>query len=608
MKLEGYYYPFIFFNNYILTFNSDCYSIYFMNSKDYFLHPSCATQRQYEALKEFYTTDLSAESAALKFGFKPTYFKKIRLEFAQKLKQGINPFFGEKKTGPKGRFTKDEIVNKIIELRKQNHSIQDIKVILASEGRSLSLDTIDKILKAEGFAPLPKRTRIERFCVSLPSTLQAPQCMPLELKDEEFTTEQGVGPLIFLPLLEKLDIIPAICAARFPKTTSLSDVQSVLSFLALKILGTERLSHDTCWNMDRALGFFAGLNVLPKSTTLSTYSYRTERRANQAFLIELSKIFKDNEKEGGEFNLDFKAIPHWGDVSVLEKNWSGSRNKALKSLLALIVQDPSTGYLSYTDAEIKHRNQSEAVLDFIDFWKQGRGIAPKMLIFDSKFTTYKNLDLLNKSADGIKFLTLRRRGKKLLEKVSTIPESEWQKIRVERANGNFQLIRVHDGVCNLRHYTGQARQVILTEHGREQPAFLVTNDFDLDVRHIVKKYARRWLVEQEIAEQIIFFNLNHPSSSIVVKVDFDLALSLLAHNLYRLLAKELPGFESCTAPTLSRKFLENGAIIKIKDNEATVQIKKKNHLPILLEVPWLKETTLLSWMKIKIKFTSASTC
>ena len=131
-------------------------------------------------------------------------------------------------------------------------------------------------------------------------------------------------------------------------------------------------------------------------------------------------------------------------------------------------------------------------------------------------------------------------------------------------------------------------------------------DFELDVRHVVKKYARRWLVEQEIVEQIAFFNLNHPSSSIVVKVDFDLAISLLAHNLYRLMAKEFPGFENCTASTLSRKFLENGATIKIKGDEVTVHIKKKTHLPILFEAFWMKQTTQLSWMGLKIKFISGT--
>ena len=104
-----------------------------------------------------------------------------------------------------------------------------------------------------------------------------------------------------------------------------------------------------------------------------------------------------NKQEEGEFNLDFKAIPHWGDESILEKNWSGSRNKAIKSILSLVVQDPSTGYVSYTDGEIKHHNQNDAILDFVDFWCDSRKVAPKMLVFDSKLTSYKNLNKLNQS-------------------------------------------------------------------------------------------------------------------------------------------------------------------------------------------------------------------
>jgi len=587
---------------FFLTNSSELCSIFIMKPKDFFLHPRCPAQNQYEALKSFYLEGLSADRAALQFGFTPAYFKKLRFEFAKKLKQGKNPFFPEKKPGPKKRFTSNETVVKVITMRKQNYSIQDIKAVLAAEGKIISLDTIDKILKAEGFAPLPKRTRRQRLEVTLPQKLQAPQCTPLEITDEEFTTEKGVGPLVFLPLLEKLGIVGAISAAGFPQTSTLSDVQSVLSFLALKIVGSERLSHDTGWNMDRSLGLFAGLNVLPKSTTLSTYSYHAMRPANRQFLLELSRIFKDDEIEKGEFNLDFKTIPHWGEASVLEKNWSGARSAAIKSLLSLIVQDPSTGYLSYTDAEFKHRNKNEAVLDFVDFWKQGRGTAPKMLIFDSKFTTYKNLNLLNQSKERIKFLTLRRRGKNLVEQTAKIPEDQWQKIKVERSKGKFQNVRVHDGMCRLRNYEEQARQVILTGHGRIKPAFLITNDFDLDVRQIVRKYARRWLVEQDITEQIVFFNINHPSSSIVIKVDFDLSVSLLAHNLYRELSSELPGFENCTASTIYRKFLDNGAMVKVKGNNVIVYLKKKTHLPILFEVPWMKDTTYLSWMGVNIKF------
>jgi hypothetical protein len=40
-------------------------------------------------------------------------------------------------------------------MRKQNYSITDIKANLHADSINLSLDTIDKILKDEGFSPLP---------------------------------------------------------------------------------------------------------------------------------------------------------------------------------------------------------------------------------------------------------------------------------------------------------------------------------------------------------------------------------------------------------------------------------------------------------------------
>ena len=58
-----------------------------MNPKTFFLEPTCAAHKQYEALKAFYTEDLSVENAAAKFGFKSAYFQKIRFEFTNKLKE-----------------------------------------------------------------------------------------------------------------------------------------------------------------------------------------------------------------------------------------------------------------------------------------------------------------------------------------------------------------------------------------------------------------------------------------------------------------------------------------------------------------------------------------
>jgi hypothetical protein len=573
-----------------------------MDPIEYFKKPLLPDHRNYEALKAFYCDGLDPAEIAAKYRLSPAYFKKLRHIFLQNLKKEINPFFSKKRPGPKNRSTSEQTIELIVALRKRNYSIADIKVFLDSKGKTVSLDTIDKVLKDEGFAPLPKRTRRERLAVSAPGRIEAPKSVALDLTDEKFTTEYGAGPLVFLPLMEKLGVAEAIESAGYPQTSELGGVQSVLSFLALKLLGGLRWSHDTKWNMDRALGLFAGLNVLPKSTTLSTYSYRVSRAQNKRFLSALSRIFRDDELENGEFNLDFKAIPHWGDASVLEKNWAGSRSKAIKSLLALIAQDPSTGNLSYTNAEVKHGNQSDAVFDFVDFWKQGRGVAPKMLVFDSKFTTYRNLSELNRSEEKIKFLTIRRRSKSLIEKAEAIEDWRWRKIGVERAKGEYQKIRVYEEYCKLRHYEGEVRQIVLTDHGRRKPTFLITNDFDANVEKLVKKYAGRWLVEQEIAEHVAFFNLNNPSSSIVVKVDFDLTISLLAHNLYRILASHLEGFEKCTAETISRNFLENGAAVEIVGDSIKVLFKKKTHLPLLLEVPWMKCSTELSWHGARISF------
>lgn len=63
---------------------------------------------------------------------------------------------------------------------------------------------------------------------------------------------------------------------------------------------------------------------------------------------------------------------------------------------------------------------------------------------------------------------------------------------------------------------------------------------------MIRKYTRRWLLEKGISEQIEFFHLNRVSSLMVIKVDFDLTMSILAHNILRLLAMDLPGYSHNT--------------------------------------------------------------
>jgi len=82
----------------------------------------------------------------------------------------------------------------------------------------------------------------------------------------------------------------------------------------------------------------------------------------------------------------------------------------------------------------------------------------------------------------------------------------------------------------------------------------------------------------------------------VIKVDFDLTMTILAHNLYRLLANELPGYTHLSANSLYDKFIYNAGKVKIDETTITVMVKKKRNLPALLSamapyqqcsIPWL---------------------
>jgi hypothetical protein len=90
---------------------------------------------------------------------------------------------------------------------------------------------------------------------------------------------------------------------------------------------------------------------------------------------------------------------------------------------------------------------------------------------------------------------------------------------VQAADGRNRTLKVHEQTIPLKGYGQDIRQLAIAGTGRIKPALLITNDFELPINQIIRKYARRWLVEQEIDEQIQFFHLNRLSSSMVIKVD-----------------------------------------------------------------------------------------
>ena len=77
-----------------------------------------------------------------------------------------------------------------------------------------------------------------------------------------------------------------------------------------------------------------------------------------------------------------------------------------------MARDADTTVFCYANADIRKADQADEVIRFAKYWKQRTQEWPKELVFDSRLTTYSRLDWLNKK--DIAFITLRRRGKRLL--------------------------------------------------------------------------------------------------------------------------------------------------------------------------------------------------
>lgn len=562
-----------------------------MEPVTFFLQPKSVAHKQYEALRMYYVEGISAHEVADHFGYTYRAFTSLVSSFRGKLSVNYPDtlFFVENAPGRKVSTETLGAKSVIIDMRKKYYSVPDIKVALDGLGQSISEKNIYNIVAAEGFSRLPRRTKLVKQQLDKVQ-IQAEKSAALSFENETFKSSNA-GILMFLSIIKHYGIDQVIAQSGYPGTTVINNSSSILCFLALKLANRRRYSSDDTWCMDRGMGLFAGLNVLPKTAWYTSYSDRVTTEMNQSFLKQLHQLWMKYGLLEDTANLDFTTIPYWGDDSHLENNWSGKRGKALGSMLAVLAHDPDSGLIDYGGANVLQKDESAVVLEFLDFYREGskkKDNKLRYLIFDSKFTNYENLKKLDQNK--IKFITIRRRGKLILERIAKLPPKGWKNIKVECAGSKHRTLRVYDESVFLNGYDKNIRQITITGNGKIKPAIIITNDSLLPIEQIIRKYARRWIVEKSISDQIDFFHLNLVSSSMVIKVDFDLTMSILAHNLYRLFALELGRYEDLSVQRLYDKFVLNGADIEIGAKTINVQLKKKRDLPLILEVmPKFKE-------------------
>jgi hypothetical protein len=557
----------------------------------FFLEPTQARHRQYEALRAYFVEQRSGPEVARAFGYTPGSFRVLCHHFRR---DAAREFFVEPLRGSEEQPKKSRARRLIIAMRKRNLSVYDIADELAAQHIEIGPTAITEVLREEGFARLPRRRDDERPARQRPEIADRADVRRFCLEPATFETKVG-GLLVLLPLLVKLGVHQLAEEAALPGSKTIPRTQALLSALALKLTSVERKSHVMDLVFDQGLALFTGLNVIPKATFLAQYSDRLGRSTSIRLLQGwLAHLRAELAVEGESFNLDFHAIPFFGDDDFVERHYLSKRSRRDKAVLTFLAHDADADVLCYANADLRKGEESDEVLRFVEFWKRVRGKVPPHLVFDSKLTTYKKLARLDEL--GITFITLRHRFAALKQHIANVPPAAWRKIELEGPHRAFRSPKVLDEMVHLgKSYPQPLRQICVRDLGHDEPTILLTNDTHASPRPILERYARRMLIENEIEDQVHFFHVDALSSAVAMKVDFDVTLTVIATGIYRLLGKHLHGFAHAKARQIFRHFLDTAAHVEITGEHVRVEVPRRAHNPLLIESGLLATPVAIPW-------------
>jgi transposase len=555
---------------------------------EFFTSPGSPPQCRYEALRAYLVDGLPAEVAGRRFG----YSTATMYQMAAELRGGRAEFFVSSKPGPKGPRQTATLRDKVLDLRALDRSVKEIADQLTAGGTPISHQSVWVILTKEGLSRLPPRARRGHGPAPREEAVRAQRLGTWPSGSSIDCAHAGLFTLF--PAMVELGLEEVIAAGGYPSTRSLSAFHSMGSLLILKLLRTSRVTHATELAADDALGLAVGLNVLPKATHCTSYSYRVRREMNTAALTALIGRLRPLGLATGDagFNLDFHAIRHHGDEAPLEDNYVPKRSQSTRSVLAFFAQDHASSEMVYANADVTKREAAREILAFADHWKRASGQDPGLLVFDSKLTTYAVLEEL--SARGIDWLTLRQRGKRELDRLAALPPSAWKNVRIDRA-GRYRHPQLHDDIVAINGISRPVRQIAVRNIGRDNPTLMITADATTSAKELFARYAERMLIENELSAYIKGFHLDALSSGLALNVDLDTTLTVIAGSLFRLFGRSLKRYEHMTPERLYDHFVDTTGTLHVDTDHVTVELKRRTWTPVLLQSGYAEMDLAIPW-------------
>ena len=558
----------------------------------FFLQPQSPKQRQYEALRAYFIEEKRSKEVARSFGYSVSAFHVLCHHF----RRNPNPvFFVSPKRGPHSQPKKSAARDLIVSLRKKNYSVYEISRHLKETGRPLSPTAVREVLKAEGFAPLPRRLDEERPDYPRPTVEPIADAREFSLLPRRFHTICG-GLFLFVPDLVRLDVERLATEAGLPGSKMIPAVHALRVCLALKLWSIERKSHVMALVADQGLALFAGLNAFPKKSFLSEYSSRIEHAKTMRLLSAWhAQVRGESLFPAQSFNLDFHSVPYFGEHPVIEKHYVPMRSQRKPSIPVFLAQDADSRTFCYSNADLRKGEEAEEVIRFVSFWKENHGELPRHLVFDSRLTTYAGLARLD--GMGISFITLRRRSPQLLKEVVVLPRSAWRTVELDVPTRKYRTPRYYEQAVTLGGCT--LRQIYILDLGHEEPTILLTNQHHASVKSLITRYAQRMLIENALSDAIRFFHMDALSSAVGLKVDLDMVLLVIASGLYRLLSQRMRGYADSQARQIFRDLIAIPANVHVRDEEVEVSFLRRAHLPIILASGLMDRPIAVPWWEGK---------
>src|SRR5436190_16160985 len=121
---------------------------------EFFAAPAAGPQRRYEALRAYLLDGQPAAAVAERFGYTAAALYSAVRDF----RAGARDFFADPRPGPKQAPGKAAAHARIIELRTEGYSIDEIGAVLAGEGIALNRTGINEVITEAGLPRIWRRS------------------------------------------------------------------------------------------------------------------------------------------------------------------------------------------------------------------------------------------------------------------------------------------------------------------------------------------------------------------------------------------------------------------------------------------------------------------